>query len=37
MPLGSPGMEDESFTEGTFDVIAFDESGNSEVFASYPK
>lgn len=37
MPIGSPGMEDEQLTQGTFDVLAFDKDGNTEVFASYPK
>jgi len=37
MPAGAPGMEDGSVTQGSFDVIAFDKSGISEVFASYPK
>jgi len=37
MPAGSPGMDDGSLTQGTFDVISFDNSGNTEVFASYPK
>jgi len=37
MPAGSPGMEDDSQTEGVFDVIAFDKLGNTKVFASYPK
>jgi hypothetical protein len=37
MPPGSPGMEDGSFMEGSFDVISFDKSGNTEVYASYPK
>ena len=37
MPAGSPGMDDGSLTQGTFDVISFDKSGNTEVFASYPK
>ena len=37
MPAGSPGMDDGSLTEGTFDVISFDKSGNTEVFANYPK
>lgn len=36
MPPGSPGMEVEGLEFGTFDVIAFDWSGNTEVFASYP-
>jgi hypothetical protein len=30
-------MEDGSFMEGSFDVISFDKSGNTEVYASYPK
>jgi hypothetical protein len=37
MPAGSPGMDDGSLTEGTFEVISFDKAGNTEVFASYPK
>jgi hypothetical protein len=37
MPAGSPGMEDGSLTQESFDVISFDKSGNTEVFASYPK
>lgn len=37
MPAGSPGMEDDSQTEGVFDVVAFDENGTTEIFASYPK
>jgi hypothetical protein len=37
MPAGSPGMEDGSLTEGSFDVISFDQAGNIQVFASYPK
>lgn len=36
MPPGSPGMEVEGLDFGTFDVISFDWSGNTEVFASYP-
>ena len=36
MPAGSPGMEDESVTEAIFDVITFDESGSTTIFASYP-
>ena len=36
MPVGSPGMEVEGATPQPFDVIAFDESGNNEVYASYP-
>jgi hypothetical protein len=36
MPVGSPGMEDDNGTLGTFDVISFDNSGNTEIYASYP-
>lgn len=36
MPVGSPGMEDGTGTVEAFDVISFDASGNTEVFASYP-
>jgi hypothetical protein len=35
MPIGSPGMEVEGYDPQSYDVIAFDKSGNSEVFASY--
>lgn len=35
MPPGSPGMDDGGTIQGSFDVIAFDKSGNTEVFASY--
>ena len=37
MPVGSPGMEVEGVDPQPYEVIAFDESGNREVFASYPK
>ncbi len=36
MPAGSPGMDDGSLTQGSFDVISFDKSGSTEIFASYP-
>lgn len=36
MPIGSPGMEMGNNIE-PFQVIAFDESGEVDVFASYPK
>ena len=36
MPAGSPGMEDGSVTEAVFDVISFDKSGNTAIYASYP-
>ena len=35
MPIGSPGMEVEGAEVMPYDVIAFDQSGNFEVFASY--
>lgn len=35
MPIGSPGMETEGVANQPFDVIAFDEAGNMEVYASY--
>jgi len=37
MPAGSPGMEVEGSSGVPFDVVAFDSSGATEVFASYPK
>jgi hypothetical protein len=36
MPVGSPGMEDESQPDQPFDVLAFDQEGNTEIYASYP-
>ena len=36
MPVGSPGMEVEGVDAQPFEVIAFDESGKTEIFASYP-
>jgi hypothetical protein len=36
MPIGSPGMEDESQPTQPFDVLAFDAEGHTEVYASYP-
>lgn len=35
MPVGSPGMEVGNRVD-PFDVVAYDESGPIEVFASYP-
>lgn len=35
MPVGSPGMEVEGTADQPYDVIAFDESGQTQVFASY--
>lgn len=34
MPQGSPGMDGSGRTQ-PYDVIAFDKSGNTEVYASY--
>ena len=36
MPVGSPGMEVEGAAPQPFDVIAFDNSGRTAIFASYP-
>jgi hypothetical protein len=36
MPIGSPGMEVPGAEAGPFEVLAFDDSGNVEVFSSYP-
>jgi hypothetical protein len=35
MPPGSPGMDEEAGPPQPFDVIAFDEAGEQEVYASY--
>ena len=35
MPVGSPGMDVEGVDDQPFDVIAFDDTGKREVFASY--
>jgi hypothetical protein len=35
MPNGAPGMTVEGFAPEPFDVIAFDQAGNTEVYASY--
>jgi hypothetical protein len=37
MPVGSPGMEVDGVAPEPYQVIAFDKSGNTEVFATYPK
>jgi hypothetical protein len=37
MPIGSPGMEVEGAAPQPFDVIAFDASGNTTIYASYGK
>jgi hypothetical protein len=35
MPIGSPGMEANGAAPEPFNVIAFDNAGNMEIFASY--
>lgn len=35
MPVGSPGMDVAGAPAQAFDVIAFDEAGNTYVYASY--
>jgi hypothetical protein len=35
MPVGSPGMELEGAADKPYDVVAFDEMGKFEVYASY--
>ena len=37
MQVGSPGMEVAGMAPQPFEVIAFDKSGKTEVFATYPK
>jgi len=37
MPVGSPGMEVDGVDPQPFEVVAFDESGNMQVIANYPK
>jgi hypothetical protein len=36
MPVGSPGMEVEGAAAEPYEVVAFDKSGNIELYASYP-
>lgn len=36
MPVGSPGMELADTAADPYDVIAFEENGNTMIFASYP-
>ena len=35
MPPGSPGMDEEAGPAQPFDVIAFNEAGEQEIYASY--
>ena len=37
MPVGSPGMEVDGYGVKPFTVIAFDATGGTEAFASYPE
>jgi hypothetical protein len=37
MPVGSPGMEVDGYGVEPFTVIAFDATGGTETFASYPE
>ncbi len=36
MPVGSPGMEVAGVAPQPYQVIAFDQSGRTKIFASYP-
>jgi hypothetical protein len=36
MPAGSPGMDIVGFETEPFDVVTFDETGEIEVYATYP-
>ena len=35
MPVGSPGMEVDGAAAQHYDVIAFDDEGQTQVYASY--
>jgi len=37
MPVGSPGMEVEGLETEPYDVVTFSNSGDPEIYASYPK
>ena len=36
MPAAAPGMEGAGGSPGSYDVVAFDKQGQTEVYASYP-
>jgi hypothetical protein len=36
MPVGSPGMDFPGSDEEPFEVVTFNELGETEVFAKYP-
>ncbi|MBD2088557.1 DUF411 domain-containing protein [Microcoleus sp. FACHB-1515] len=35
MPIGTPGMESDDGVQDAFEVVSFDEQGNSAVFSAY--
>ncbi len=37
MPPGSPGMDISGFENDPYDVISFDETGEVQIYSSYPK
>ena len=37
MPVGSPGMDSAGGEAEPFDVVTFDQTGKTEVYASYSK
>lgn len=37
MPVGSPGMDSASGEVEPYDVVTFDQTGKTEIYASYPK
>ena len=37
MPPGSPGMDVLGFENDPYDVVSFDRTGKTEIYASYPK
>lgn len=37
MPPGSPGMDIEGFKNDPYDVVSFHETGEIEIYSSYPK
>ena len=37
MPPGSPGMDIKGFENDPYDVVSFHETGEIEIYSSYPK
>lgn len=37
MPIGSPGMDVAGASAQAYDVIAWDQAGKTEIYASYPQ